>query len=249
MTPELPDLPDSFAPDHLAQRVILITGAGDGLGKATALAAARCGASVILLGRTVRKLESVYDAILAAGGAQPAIYPLNLAGASWNDYAELAATVEREFGRLDGLVHCAAHFKTFARLEDLEPREWLEGLQVNLTAAFSLTRQLLPLLKAAADASVVFLSDAGGRQPRAFHGVYGISKAALEALVQTWALELGTASNLRLNTYMPGPLRTGLRLKGYPGETLDQVPPPEQAVPRLLWLLGTQSRGFSGCAV
>jgi NAD(P)-dependent dehydrogenase (short-subunit alcohol dehydrogenase family) len=248
MNPDLPALPPAFAPDYLRERVILITGAGDGLGKAAALAAARHGASVILLGRTVRKLEAVYDQIEAAGGPTPAIYPLNLAGANWGDYGELAATLDREFGRLDGLVHCAAHFKTFTRLEDLDPREWLETLQVNLTAAFSLTQQLLPLLRAGDEASVVFVSDAAGRTPKAFHGAYGVSKAALESLARTWALELGPGQP-RLNTYYPGPLRTGLRLKGYPGETLEQVPSPESAVPRLLWLLGPESRALSGCAV
>lgn len=243
------DLPPSqYAPpaDLLAGRRILVTGAGDGLGRAAALACAAHGASVILLGRTVRKLEAVYDEIERSGGAQPAIYPLHMGGASWKDYGDLADTVEREFGGLDGLLHCAAHFKSFMPMVDIDPKDWIESLQVNLTAAFALTRHLLPLLSAAADASVVFVSDRHGREAHAYDAAYGIGKAALEQMMRIWALELAHLPNLRLNSFDPGPLRTALRLKGYPGETLDQVPPPETAVPQLLWLLGPESRGISG---
>lgn len=243
------DLPPShYVPpaDLLTGRRILVTGAGDGLGRAAALACAAHGASVILLGRTVRKLEAVYDEIERAGGPAPAIYPLHMGGASWKDYADLADTVEREFGGLDGLLHCAVHFKSFMPMIDIDPKDWIESLQVNLTGAFALTRHLLPLLSAAVDASVVFVSDRHGREAHAYDGAYGISKAALEQMVRIWALELERQSNLRLNTFDPGPLRTALRLKGYPGETLEQTPLPAAAVPQLLWLLGPQSRGVSG---
>lgn len=243
------DLPPAqYAPpaDLLAGRRILVTGAGDGLGRAAALACAAHGASVILLGRTVRKLEAVYDEIERAGGPQPAIYPLHLGGASWKDYADLADTVEREFGGLDALLHCAVHFKSFMPMTDIDPKDWIDSLQVNLTGAFSLTRHLLPLLSAAADASVVFVSDRHGREAHAYDGAYGISKAALEQMMRIWALELGHQPNLRLNSFDPGPLRTALRLKGYPGETLEQTPLPATAVPQLLWLLGPESRGVSG---
>lgn len=244
-------LPENYspAPALLKDRVIVITGAGDGLGKAAALACARHGATVVLLGRTVKKLEAVYDAIEKSGGPVPAIYPLHLGGANWNEYGELAATLEREFGRLDGLLHCAAHFKAFSRLQDVEPREWIESLQVNLTAAYALTSQCLPLLLKSPDASVVFGADGAGREARAFHGAYGVAKAGLESLSKTWALELEGAANLRFNTFDPGALRTGLRLKGYPGEVIDALPLPDTVVPKLLWLLGPDSRGTSGQAL
>jgi NAD(P)-dependent dehydrogenase (short-subunit alcohol dehydrogenase family) len=237
------------APDLLKGRNILISGAGDGLGKAAALACARHGATVILLGRTLSKLEASYDAIRGAGGAEPALYPMNLAGASWNDYIDLAATLERELGALHGLLHCAAHFKEFTLLQDLSPREWVESLQVNLTAPFALTRACLALLEKGRDASVVLVSDAAGRKPKPYQGAYGIAKYALEGLMQTWAAELPGESGIRINSFNPGPLRTGLRARGYSGESPAEVPSPETAVPALLWLLSADSRGVSGQAI
>ncbi|WP_043111783.1 SDR family NAD(P)-dependent oxidoreductase [Solimonas flava] len=243
----MPALPASYtpAPDLLQGRHLLITGAGDGLGRAAALACARHGATVILLGRTVAKLEAVYDEIGAAGGAA-AIYPMNLAGATWADYFELASTIEREFGRLDGLLHCAAHFKAYTPLYDVEPKEWIESLQVNLTAAFALTRHCLPLLGQAPDASIVFVSDRQGRDARAFGGAYAVAKAGVEQMAQIWAAELRSNARLRINTYDPGPMRSGTRLKGYPGEPIEHSPLPDAATPALLWLLGPDSRGTSG---
>lgn len=238
-------IPAQLSEDHLAGRVILITGAGGGLGQALAVAVARLGATPVLLGRTVAKLEATDDAVRAVGG-EAALYPINLTGATWGDLAEVAMTLEREFGRLDGLVHAAAHFKTFTRMEDVEPKDWLESLQVNLTAAFALTRHCLPLLRASGDGSVVFVADQGGRHAKPFQGAYGIAKAALETLSAQWAHEQRADAPVRFNTYYPGPMRSGIRLKGYPGEVLDEVPVPETALPRLLWLLGPNSSGVSG---
>lgn len=234
------------APDALRERVVLITGAGDGLGRAAAIGCAKHGATVVLLGRTVKKLEETYDAIRAAGGSDPAIYPMNLAGANWNDYVELAATLERELGALHGLAHCAAHFKEFAPLGSVEPREWMESLQVNLTAPFALTRACLPLLEKSADASVVFVSDEGGRTSKRFEGAYGIAKQALEALMKNWASELPSTSGVRMNSFHPGRMRTALRARGFPGEPRDAAPPPESVVPSLLWLLSRDSTGVNG---
>lgn len=253
MRPES-SIPEGYSarPDLLKDRIILITGAGDGFGRAAALACARCGASVILLGRTIKKLEAVYDAIEAGGTASggppatPAMYPLNLFGATWNDHSELAATVEREFGRLDGLVHNAAHFNSFTPLADLPPKDWIEAVQVNLTAAWSLTRLCMPIMRQRPDASIIFVADSAGRSPKAYRGAYGVTKYAIEGMVQGWAQELSTAPGLRINTYDPGPMRTALRLKGYPGEDPQRVPPPEAAVSGLLFLLGPDSIGRSG---
>lgn len=240
----------ALATDALKDRVILITGAGDGLGRATAIAAAACGATVILLGRTIKKLEATYDAIEKIGGPQPAIVPLNLNGAGWNDYQTAAETLEQAFGRLDGLVHCATHFTGFMRLAEVPPKDWLDGLQTNVTASYILTRSCLPLLEKASDASIVFVSDSGGRTPKAYQGVYGIAKAAIEAMSAGWALESATSHpQLRFNTFHPGPMRTAVRLKGFSGEGADATPKPDAAAKRLVWLLSDAGKGLSGKAL
>lgn len=240
------DLDYQPAPDLLRDRVLLITGAGGGLGGALAQACASLGATVILTSRTVKHLEAVYDRIEAAGGTQPAILPMNLMTAPWTEYEAFATTLDQTFGRLDGIVHAAAHFKGFARLEDLEPREWLDSLQVNLTAPYTLTRVCLPLLRKSADASVVQIVDEGARGARAFHGIYGITQRAAETLTAGFALEMKNEPNLRFNSVYPGPMRTGLRTKGYAGESASATPPPDTRLARLLWLLGPDARGVSG---
>jgi NAD(P)-dependent dehydrogenase (short-subunit alcohol dehydrogenase family) len=239
-------IPQHASPS-LAGRNLLITGAGDGLGAATALAAARAGATVVLLGRTVKKLEKVYDLIAAEGLPQPALYPMNLLGATWVEHQQLADTLERELGTLHGIAHCAAHFTSFNPLETLPPKDWMDNLQVNLTAPYVLTRVCLPLLGKAEDASVVFVTEAAARDPKAFRGAYGIAKIAQEGMVRMWAQELRVHPQLRLNTYDPGPMRTELRRRGYPSGH-DNLPTPEGAAAALLYLLGPQSCGQSGLA-
>lgn len=234
-------------------RVILVTGATGGLGSAAARALAAQGAHVILHGRSVPKLEKLYDEIEAAGGAQPAIVPINLMTATWAAYDELAQTIEKEFGRLDGLLHAAAHFKNFTRLEDLEPRDWMDSLQINVTAPYTMTRLCLPLLRESEDASVVFVADDGGRAPKPFQAAYGVTKAAAETMFRSWALELEAesraGSGLRFNTWHPGPMSTTIRGKGFASESLTPVAQPETVLPQLLWLLGPASRGVTGQAL
>jgi len=235
------------AADALKDRVVLITGAGDGIGRATALAAAAHGATVVLLGRTIAKLEATYDAIEAAGGAQPAIYPVDLAGASAHDFALMAERLEQAFARLDGLVHCAATFPYLSRIDDYEPEIWGGVLQINLSAPFMVTQACLPLLRRAQDASVVFLSDTVGRHGRAHWGAYAVSKFGVEGLMQTLADEL-SQSAVRVNSLDPGPTRTRLRAQAYPAEDPSHLKAPEAVAPLLLWLLGPDSRGTTGQA-
>src|SRR5690625_5060278 len=187
------------APDLLAGRVIMVTGAGAGIGRAAALAYASHGATVILAGRTTARLEAVYDDIVAAGGPEPAIVPVDLAGATLEDCRHIAERIDSQLGRLDGLLHNAGVLGERKRIEDTSPESWEEVLRVNVSAAFLLTRALLPLLKAAPDASLIFTSSGVGRQGRAWWGAYAVSKFATEGLMQVLADELGSSTSVRVN--------------------------------------------------
>ncbi|MCW8906163.1 MAG: YciK family oxidoreductase [Sedimenticola sp.] len=235
--------------DLLAGRTILITGAGDGIGREVAIASATHGATVVLLGRTIAKLESVYDSIEAAGGVQPAIYPMNLEGATPHDYAELAETLNKEFGSLEGLLHNAAQLRLLSRLDDYDPESWYQVMQVNLNAPFLLTQACLPMLRKAEEASVIFTADSIGRQPRAYWGAYAVSKAGVEGMMQLLAEETRDSSRIRVNSFDPGPTRSRLRRLAYPGEEPEQCKPPGDLVPDYLWLLGPDSIGTSGQAL
>lgn len=230
----------------LQGRVILITGASGGLGTALSCACAKLGATVVLVGRSVKKLEAVYDQIEVDGGPQAAILPMNLMTATWGEYEALAQTLDQNFGKLDGIVHAATHFKGFARLEDIEPREWLDGLQVNLTAAYTLTRQCLPLLRRSSDASVVQICDGAPDQVKPFRGIYGLTQQAGAHLARAFAEELRAEAQLRFNSFDPGPMRTEHRTRGYAGQQATDVPSPDSRLARLLWLLGPDATGTSG---
>ncbi len=237
------------ANDLLSGRTILITGAGDGIGREVAIASATHGATVVLLGRTIAKLEKVYDAIEAAGGVQPAIYPMNLEGATPHDYAELAETLAKEFGSLEGLLHNAAQLRLMSRIDDYDAETWFQVMQVNLNAPFLLTQACLPLLRKAEDASVVFTSDHLGRQAKAYWGAYTVSKFGLEGLMQLLADETRDSSQIRVNSFAPGPTRTNLRRMAFPAEEADQLKSAESLIPDYLWLLGPDSQGTTGQAL
>jgi NAD(P)-dependent dehydrogenase (short-subunit alcohol dehydrogenase family) len=235
--------------DLLAGRTILVTGAGDGIGREVSIAFARHGATVVLLGRTISKLEAVYDAIEAAGGRQPAIYPMNLEGATDHDYHELAETLGKEFGSLEGVLHNAAQLRLLSRIDDYDIETWYQVMQVNLNAPFMLTQACMPLLRKAADASVVFTSDHVGRKAKAYWGAYAVSKFGIEGLMQVLAEETMGESRIRVNSIAPGATRTNLRAHAYPAEDPMTVKHPETLIPIYLWLMGPDSIGTTGRAL
>ncbi|MBI2380883.1 MAG: YciK family oxidoreductase [Gammaproteobacteria bacterium] len=232
--------------DLLKDRVILVTGAGDGIGKAAALSFAAHGATVVLLGKTVKKLEKVYDEIVAAGGPQPAIYPMNLEGSGPEHYAELAATLDREFGRLDGLVHNAAWLGSITPIEHYPADQWLRVLHINLNAPFLMTQALLPVLKKSDSASVLFTSSGVGRKGRAYWGAYAVSKFGIEGLAQVLADELENNTAIRVNCINPGATRTQMRAIAFPGEDPQTLPTPADIMPAYLYLMGADSRETRG---
>lgn len=234
------------APDLLKERIILVTGASDGIGAAAAKSFAAHGATVILLGRNIRKLEKVYDEIEQSGGPQPAIYPMNLDGAAPKDYTALAETVQKEFGRLDGLLHNAALLGTLTPLDQYDLQQWAKVMQVNLHAPYLLTRAVLPLLRNSADASVLFTSSQVGRKGRAYWGAYGITNAAVENMMEIWADELETNTTVRINSIDPGAVRTTMRRLAYPGEDPNTLPRPDEILSVYLYLMGPESRGTTG---
>ncbi len=243
----MPAIPEvSLAPNALQGRVIAVTGASDGIGRAVAVAAARHGAQIILLGRSVPKLEAVHASILALQCPEPTIAPLDLEKALARDYDQLAAATHERYGRLDGLVHAAGMLGMLAPIEHFDVPAWWRVLHVNLTAAFALTQVLLPLLRAAPEGSIVFTSSSAGRRAHAYWGAYAVSKAGIEMLSALLATELEGNSAIRANTLNPGPVRTQMRRQAYPAEDMSRLAAPEDVVQPFLWLLSASSRGVSG---
>ena len=238
------DLPRTDKP--LSGRVILVTGASSGIGRALSIAAAASGAQVVLCGRSVRKLESVHDAIVAVGSPRPSIAPLDFERAAAEQYAAVAEGLHTSFGRLDGLAHLAAQLGERAPIEHYDVPTWMRVMHVNLNAAFILTRTLLPLLRASADASVIFTGSSVSVRGRAYWGAYAAAKFGLEGLMQVLADETSTTTNIRVNSVNPGKVRTPLRAQAYPGEDPATVPAPEDVIAPYLYLLGPESRGVTG---
>jgi NAD(P)-dependent dehydrogenase (short-subunit alcohol dehydrogenase family) len=235
-----------YADDILKGRIILITGATDGIGRALALHCAQLGAQVILHGRSTRKLESIYDEIEALDNApRPSIAVLDLSIADGDAYASLTESIEKEFGRLDGLVHNAGILGPRLSIEQYDVTDWQRVLHVNLTAPFVMTQQLLPLLQRSDDPSVVFTSSGVGRVGKPFWGAYSVSKFGTESLSQMLAAE-NSHTKLRSNCINPGPVRTKMRLEAYPAEDRDALLTPEEILPAYVYLLGPDSRDMTG---
>ncbi|MFY0656921.1 MAG: YciK family oxidoreductase [Neptunomonas phycophila] len=238
---------DYQAPESLlADRYIVVTGAGDGIGKAAAIAYAKHGATVILLGRTTEKLEQVYDEIENAGGPQPAIVPLNLETATEHDYIEITNIIDQEFGRLDGILHNASLLGLRTPLESYDPVTWQQVMQVNVNAPFLLTQTLMPLLHRSEDASIIFTSSSVGRKGRAYWGAYSVSKFATEGMMQVMADEVSSTSNIRVNCVNPGATRTAMRAYAYPAEDPTNNPTPDAIMPLYLYLMGADSKSVNG---
>lgn len=233
-------------PGSHAGRVILVTGAGDGIGQALSLALARQGATVALLGRTQRKLARTYDRIVAEGGPQPALLPFNLETAAAPEYEALFDAAEREFGRLDGLAHVAGILGDLSPVEQYDVPTWCKVLHVNLTAAFLLTRTLLPLLRKSGDASIVFTSSGVGRAGRAYWGAYAASKFGTEGFMQVLAHEMAGTTRIRVNSLNPGPTRTRMRRQAFPAEDESRLPEPAAILAPYLYLLGAAGRAVNG---
>jgi NAD(P)-dependent dehydrogenase (short-subunit alcohol dehydrogenase family) len=240
-------LPQAWAPaaDELAGRVVLITGAYGGLGSAVARAAAGAGATVVLTGKRKRQLEQLYDAMQREGLPEPVLHPLDMEAALPRDYEALAEGLQRDLGRLDGIVHAAASFAGLMPIAMHKPDAWLRSLHVNVSAPFALTQACLPLLTAAADSAVVFVLDNPELVQRAHWGAYGVSKAALERFVAILHEE-HDESALRVHALLPAPMRTALRRMAYFGEDTMQQPSPEATAAAAVYLLSEKAAAARG---
>jgi NAD(P)-dependent dehydrogenase (short-subunit alcohol dehydrogenase family) len=243
-------IPANYLPrtNLLAGKTILVTGAGAGIGRSAALSYARYGATVLLLGRTGSKLEAVYDEIEAAGGCRPAMIEMDLSTASEDSYANLAASLAKEFSCLDGILHNAALLGDRRPIANAGYASWLEVMQVNVNAQFLLTRHLLPLLHMAPVASIILTSSGVGRTGKAYWGAYAVSKFATEGFMQVLASELENTSRIRVNTLNPRATNTAMRRTAYPAETPTNNPAPHEIMRAYLFLMGDDSAGITGRA-
>jgi NAD(P)-dependent dehydrogenase (short-subunit alcohol dehydrogenase family) len=232
--------------DLLQGKTILVTGAGDGIGRAAALCYAQHGATVLLLGRTGSKLEAVYDEIESAGLPKPAIIELDLATATEENYQTLASGLANEFSQLDGILHNAGILGDRRPIESAVYAAWQEVMQVNVNAQFLLTRYLLPLLQASPGASIIFTSSGVGRTGKAYWGAYAVSKFATEGFMQVLASELENTSKIRVNCLNPGATNTAMRRTAYPAETPTDNPSAQDIMTSYLFLMGDDSVGITG---
>jgi len=245
---QIQTLPAAFSPTAgcLQGKTILVTGAGDGIGRCAALAYAEMGATVILLGKTLKKLEAVYDEIEARKFPQAALCPFDLANTDPLAYKKIAESLEKNFTKLDGLLHNASILGSRHSIESYKAKQWLDVMQVNLNGAFFLTQALLPLLKKSSSASIVFTSSGVGRNGRAYWGAYSVSKFATEGLMQVLADEMEGVTTVRVNSINPGPTRTSMRAAAYPAEDPQTVKSPDAIMPFYLYLMCDQSVDING---
>ncbi|MEZ0330375.1 MAG: SDR family NAD(P)-dependent oxidoreductase [Methylophilaceae bacterium] len=233
-------------PQHLQERVVMVTGAGQGLGRVAALSFSAEGATVILVGRKLEKLEKVYDEILMQNSPEPIIFVMDFDKAEEQEYANMAEAIYKQLGRLDGILHNATHFDNLSPLEIQTTKQLERMMRVNVSAPFAMTKACLPLLKESPDASVIFTSTSAANKPTAYWGTHAISKHAADYMMKIWASELEKFPYLRLNTVIPGAIQTPQRKKSHPGEVHDDLPETKSAMPIYHFLMGKDGKGISG---
>ncbi|WP_371372509.1 YciK family oxidoreductase [Thalassotalea aquiviva] len=229
----------------LQGKVLLVTGAGDGIGKSAAMHYAKHGATVILLGRTVNKLEQVYDDIVAKGYPEPAIIPLDMKGATAKHYQDMVTTIIEQFKHLDGALLNASILGELTPFTQINQQIWDDVMQVNLTAQLQLAQALIPAMVGDKPSSLVFTTSGVGNKGRAFWGPYSISKFATEGMMQVIADEY-EGSNLRTNAINPGGTKTKMRATAFPAEDKSQLPEPDDIMPAYLFLMSDDSIGING---
>ena len=229
----------AFTPDPqcLANKTILITGAADGIGKAVSIAAAKHGATVILLDKKTRHLEKVYDSINQQGFAEPVMLPFDLLETNPQATDIILDGIMADFGHLDGLLHNAAELGSPSPMDQYDLEYWQKVMLVNLQAPYFLTRGLLPALKESKQAQLIFTSAQCGRQPGAYWGAYGVAYGGLEAQMKIWAEELENPTNIIVNSIDPGAVRTSLRRRSHPGESQDSIVAPQNITNAYIMLL------------
>lgn len=231
----------------LSNKTILITGASQGLGAEVAKACAAGGATVVLMARSRKKLESVYDEIVAAGSPEPYAIVFDMMDAEEKEFEQLAHTIGGATGgKLDGIIHCASYFYALSPLDFQTVAEWVNQYRINTVAPMALTRALLPILKQSADASVIFVGETHGGKPQAYWGGFGASKAALNYLAQVAADEWARFDNLRANVLVPGSINSPQRLKTHPGEAAGERKNMSDITPDFVWWVSEKSRGRTG---
>jgi NAD(P)-dependent dehydrogenase (short-subunit alcohol dehydrogenase family) len=235
----------SITQGELKDKVVLVTGANRGFGKAMTLDLAKAGATVIMLGRDLGSLEGAYDEVVEAGFVEPILYPLDLEGATPEHYEQLQRDILDNFGQLDGLIHNAGIIGTMMPIEQYDLKLWYSTMQINVNAPFMLTQFLIPALNKSNDARILFLSSSVGRNARAYWGAYGVSKFAIEGLSKTLSEEL-EKTNIKTNSLNPGRMRTKMRQTAYPAENVNNNPTPESISPAIVYLMSEKTKALNG---
>lgn len=234
-----------ITPGELAGKVILVTGANKGFGRAMTLDLAKAGATVIMLGRDLGGLETVYDEVVAKGYTEPMLYPLDLEGAEPGHYEEMAQRISKEFGQIDGIVHNASILGTMMQIAEYDINIWYSVMQINVNAQFMLTQFLIPCLKKAESTRIIFLSSTVGRAGRAYWGAYSVSKFATEGFAKGLSEEL-EHTGIKVNTLNPNKMRTKMRQDAYPAENRDELPTPEEKSPAIVYLFSDEAKKYNG---